>query len=93
MPDDTTDTSTDDLGGVPDHAIHQMAFESVAQRRDDGGVDCYVYLSGEIVWAYTGHTAEDFPAGLEDAAGWAGRAYAKRLAELIDDVDRTGATR
>ena len=76
---------------LPEHAINRMHFESVAQRRDDGGVDCYVYLNAEVVWASTGHTAEDFPAGLEDAAGWAGKAYAKRLAALVADVDRTVA--
>ncbi|AXV09938.1 hypothetical protein DVS28_b0168 (plasmid) [Euzebya pacifica] len=86
MPNNPADA--DDRLAVPDHAIHRMDFESVAQRRTDGGVDCFVYLSGEVVWASTGHAAEEFPAGLDDAAGWAGKAYAKRLADLVDRAGR-----
>ena len=75
----------------PDAVVRPMAFEAVAQRRDDDGVDCFVYLAGEVVWASTGHRAADFPAGLDDAAGWAGKVFAGRLADLIDGAEDQAA--
>lgn len=71
------------LAVVPDHAITVATIEGVAQAAGDGTIDCHVYLGSEIVWSSTGHPAAEFPAGLDDASGWAVKSFAKRLAVML----------
>lgn len=71
-----------------DHAINVATVEGIAIDRGDT-IDMQVYIGPHIAFALNDQPKDSFPAGLDDAAGYVLKQFARRLNEVLQPEDQS----